>query len=179
MQRSLSKVTPFLTGIDIVYGDLIIVESPKEWIKKYNEPVSFGYFLGDTFPHQGSFIRKVIFEKTGYFDETFKLSSDWKFFIEAICRHNASHRYVDFTVSRYDYSGVSSNPENKKKMESEKQLILAKEFPHFFEEYKELLSLPANTLYWQIRGRLKCILDLEDYLSIIKISGYFHYHTLF
>jgi glycosyltransferase involved in cell wall biosynthesis len=140
----LEKVSPFLTEMDLIYGDLIIVESSREWIKKYNEPVSFGYFLGDTFPHQGTFIKKAIFEKTGYFDETLKLSSDWKFFIEAVCRHNASLQYLDFVVARYDYSGVSSDPENRKKMESEKHSILEREFPRFFDEYKELFLLRSK-----------------------------------
>jgi glycosyltransferase involved in cell wall biosynthesis len=140
----LEKITPFLNGFDIIYGDLVIVESSREWIKKYNEPVSFGYFLGDTFPHQGSFIKKSIFDKTGYFDESLKLSADWKFFIEAICKYNASLHYLDFIVARYDYSGVSSNPENRKKMESEKHSVLEKEFPRFFEEYKELFLLRSK-----------------------------------
>ena len=142
----LNKIIPFLDGTDIVYGDLLIVESSKEWVKKYNEAVSFGYFLGDTLPHQGSFIKRTIFGKTGVFDESLMICGDWKFFIEAVCRHNASFHYLGFywPLARYDYSGVSSNPENRKKMESEKHAILEKEFPRFYEEYKELFLLRSK-----------------------------------
>lgn len=159
---TLKKVLPFLDGSDIIYGDLVIVESNREWIKKYNEKISFGYFLGDTLPHQGSFIKRSVFEKTGVFDESLKICSDWKFFVEAICRHNVITKYLDFVVSRYDYSGISSNPDSQQNMAKEKQQVLEKEFPRFKAEYEELLELRgkypllANSravkLYFKIRN---------------------------
>jgi glycosyltransferase involved in cell wall biosynthesis len=138
---TLAKVSALLGDADIIYGDLIIVESSREWIKKYNEKVSFGYFLRETLPHQGSFIKRSVFEKTGAFNETLTICSDWKFFIEAICRYNVSTKYLDFVVARYDYTGISSNLGNQKKMAIEKQQVLVTEFPHYKAEYEELFEL--------------------------------------
>jgi glycosyltransferase involved in cell wall biosynthesis len=142
--NTLKLITPFLDGTDIIYGDLKIVESTAQWVKKYNEKLTFGYFLRDTLPHQGSFIRRSIFDKTGFLDENFEICSDWKFFIEAVCRYNATMYYLDFVVSEYDYNGISSRAENRNKMHCEKQTILKKEFARFYEEYVEFLELKKN-----------------------------------
>ncbi len=142
--NTLKIITPFLDGTDIIYGDLKILESTKEWVKKYNEKLNFGYFLRDTLPHQGAFIRQSMFDKTGFLDETLEICSDWKFFLEAVCRYNASTHYLGFVVSEYDYTGISSRDENKNKMDCEKQAILKKEFPGFYEEYLEFLELKKN-----------------------------------
>ncbi len=137
----LQNVSLYLGNADIIYGDLQIKETTKSWVKKYNEKITFGYFLGDTLPHQGSFIRRSIFDKTGFLDETLEICSDWKFFLEAVCRFNASTYYLDFVVSEYDFTGISSNEENSNKIDCEKQSVLKKEFPKFYEEYLELFEL--------------------------------------
>ncbi len=137
----LQKASLYLGQADIIYGDLQIKETEKNWVKKYNEKITFGYFLGDTLPHQGSFIRRSIFDKTGFLDETLEICSDWKFFIEAVCRYNASIYYLDFVVSEYDYTGISSREDNRNKMDCEKQNVLKSEFPLFYEEYLEFLDL--------------------------------------
>ncbi len=163
--NTFQSVSPFLDGTDIIYGDLKIVETKKNWVKKYNEKLTFGYFLGDTLPHQGSFIRRTMFDKTGFLDETLEICSDWKFFLEAVCRYNASTYYLDFVVSEYDYTGISSRDENKNKVEREKQAILKKEFPRFYEEYLEFLELKikypplANSRF------------VKTYLNIRKLFG--------
>ena len=137
----LQKASLFFGQADIIYGDLQIKEPAKSWVKKYNEKLTFGYFLRDTLPHQGSFIRRSIFEKTGFLDETLEICSDWKFFIEAVCRHNVSTYYLDFVVSEYDYTGISSIGESRNKMDCEKQAVLNKEFRRFYEEYLEFSEL--------------------------------------
>ena len=139
--NTISSVIPFLDGTEIIYGDLLIVETSREWVKKYDQPISFGYFLGDTLPHQGSFIRRSVFDSVGRFDETLRICSDWKFFLNAVCRFNCSVLYLDFVVTRYDFSGISSDPVNKKRMADEKDTVLRNDFPRFYKEYKELFDL--------------------------------------
>lgn len=137
----LQKVFFHLGQADIIYGDLQIKEPARSWVKKYNEKITFGYFLGDTLPHQGSFIRRSLFDKTGLLDETLEICSDWKFFLEAICRHNATTYYLDFVVSKYDYTGISSHENNKSKIDAEKQAVLKRDFPRFYEEYLEYVEM--------------------------------------
>ena len=42
----------------------------------------------------------------GLYDETLQISSDWKFFLEAICKFNVTSKYLDTVISEYDYSGI-------------------------------------------------------------------------
>lgn len=160
----LSNVLPFLQNTDIVYGDLVIKEDKRDWIKKYNEPVIFSYFLEDTLPHQGSFIKRSIFEKTGPYDESLKIAGDWKFFIEAVCRYNASIRYLDFVVADYDFTGISSNKENEDKTRKEKRSILGNSFPRFVRDYDELLNL---------RGKYPLLANSRAVKTYFKIRNLF------
>ncbi len=142
----LQEIAPSLNGTDIIYGDLQIEEENKKWIKKYNEPVTFGYFFNDTLPHQGSFIKRSILMKTGFaFDEELKIIADWKFFLEATCRYNATLHYLNKVVCAYDLNGISASAENIQAIIKEKHQVLKTEFPRFYEEYINLVSFKNKT----------------------------------
>lgn len=137
----LEKVYPELDGTDIVYGDLLIVEPSRSWVKKYNEKISFSYFLRDTLPHQAAFIKRSLFSKTGPYDESLKIIADWKFFLDAICRYNASVKYLNHVISDYDFTGISSNIENETGIKANKRKILEKEYGQFMQDTDELIDL--------------------------------------
>lgn len=163
----LSKVAPQLDNFDIVYGDLLIVEEDKSWRKHYNEPLTFLYFLSDTLPHQGSFIRTALLKAGpgGPYDEGLRICADWKFFMDAICKRKATSRYLGFVIAHYDFNGLSSLPENRNKLLQERDSVLKKEYGLFYEgmrslldEYRELKNI-ANSrivkLYFKFRNLLK------------------------
>ncbi len=116
-------------------------EPSRSWVKKYNEKISFSYFLQDTLPHQAAFIKRSLFDKTGPYDESLKIIADWKFFLDAICRCNASVKYLNRVISDYDYTGISSNVENEKLMKENKRKVLEKEYGHFMQDADELIDL--------------------------------------
>jgi glycosyltransferase involved in cell wall biosynthesis len=137
----LEKIHPALDGTDIVYGDLLIVEPSGSWVKKYNEKISFSYFMRDTLPHQAAFIKKSLFEKTGPYDESLKIVADWKVFMHAKYRFNASFKYLDRVITDYDYTGFSSKKENDRLLKDEKRRVLEKDYALFIEEFDELVDL--------------------------------------
>lgn len=57
--------------------------------------------------HQAAFIRRSLF-MDGLYDESFKLVSDWSFFIEKLILKNCSYRYLDRVIANYDMKGVST-----------------------------------------------------------------------
>lgn len=166
-QNILEKMAQHLHEADIVYGDLEIVEPAKRWIKKYSSPITFGYFLRDTLPHQASFIKRSMLEKVGRFDESLVLAADWKFFLDAICKHNATLYYADEVISAYDYTGISSLKENEKKLLEERKSVLINEYPRFYFELYEL-----KTKYKQIsRSRfIRFSFALRNLFSSDKIK---------
>jgi hypothetical protein len=97
--------------------------------------------LKDTLPHQAAFISREILKKCGgAFDDTLKLAADWKFFLEAVCKHNAKIVYLDKVISCYDYTGISSQKESQIKLMLEKDNILKTEYPFFYKDFGNLLA---------------------------------------
>lgn len=114
-EKVLNHILPELDGTDIIQGNLI---SEKEG----NEIVNRGYgkseidifdILKGNFLHQASFCKKELFEKFGYFDESYRSSADTKFFMECLGRHDATYRYIDLDITNYDLTGISADKSEK------------------------------------------------------------------
>ena len=84
------------------------------------QTLSFTYFLSDSLPHPSSFIKRELFEAHFYYPEEFKIVSDWEFYIYCICKMNVIYRHLDFIISDFDNSGISSVKENGNKIKIEK-----------------------------------------------------------
>lgn len=139
-QNILEKVLPNLNATDIIYGDILVEEkNNKRWIKKYSKPITFSYFFDDTLPHPASFISRKILEKAGFkYDESLLISSDWKFFLDAVCKHDASIKYLNQTVATFDKTGLSTLPENKKIILEERKRVFEKDYFRYFEDIYEI-----------------------------------------
>jgi glycosyltransferase involved in cell wall biosynthesis len=130
----------------IIYFNLQVVEGNQVFIKEYPELLSFSYFVKDTLPHPATFIAKVAFEKTNLYNEDFRILSDWKFFIDSICKYNLSYKKINTTLSTFYIGGMSSNPANWSLKQSERQQVLEHEYALFVQDstdavyYKNLVA---------------------------------------
>ena len=94
------------------------------------------HLYSGSIPHQGSFIRTDLLRRYPY-DESLKISSDWKFFVQTLIIDNCSILYLDEFVARYDNNGLSSN--NPKLMRQEKEEVMSKLFPlRILEDYRTM-----------------------------------------
>jgi len=64
-------------------------------------------FFYDTLPHQSTFIKKIVFDTIGLYDESYKALADWKFFIDAIVYHNFTYIFTPQKISIYEGGGIS------------------------------------------------------------------------
>ncbi len=102
----------------IIYGNMI-----KKWPngKLYKntsiDTNSFYNFYLGSLNHSPAYIRKSLFEKYGLYDETLKIVSDWKFFLEAIALGNELVKYVNIDVSVFDMTGISNTNSTLDKFE--------------------------------------------------------------
>lgn len=135
----LEKNLEFLKNKDIVYSNLQVVENDKTFIKEYPEKLSFSYFVKDTLPHPATFIKKEAFEKTDFYNESFKIVADWKFFIDAICKYNLSYKKVNTIFSTFYLGGMSSNPENRTIKYNEIQKVLESDYPAYVLDIDHIL----------------------------------------
>ena len=111
---------------DIIYGDLLFMDSAgKGEVFKYPNVLNIDYFLERSLGHPASFIRRSLFQDSLY-SESFKIVSDWEFFVKKIVLEAVSYKHVERTISVFDTSGVSSQSLNLCNKEREQVLL------HFF-----------------------------------------------
>lgn len=152
-QDVVSKVIPLLeNNIEIIYGNLIysLNEIPQTLFVP-SKNVDLSYFLNSFLPHPSSFIKKSLFQKIGFYNEKFKIISDWEFFLRSIVIHKASYLHIDLVISDFDNSGISSNSENEKLIHNEKQAVYKELFPNLENEIK-LIEFASSRRMRQIQN---------------------------
>ncbi|MDI1323091.1 MAG: glycosyltransferase family 2 protein [Algoriphagus sp.] len=147
---SISKLISNSQGEDLVYGNLLVQESEKTWLKKYPESLNFRYFYFESLPHPACLISKKLFEKVGLYDTSLKIASDWKFFLISVVKYNCSYKYVDQLISIFIYDGISSKKENVEILEYERRTTLKKYFNLYFLFYSLYLKGLNKDIYNKI-----------------------------
>ena len=70
------------------------------------EMTLLGFFQG-TLNHSPAYIRRSLFEKYGPYDESLKIVSDWKWYIQAIVFGEEKPVYADIDITLFDMTGIS------------------------------------------------------------------------
>lgn len=113
---------------DILYGNMVKMDSDGKVIGKstYTE-YSLRQFYSSTLNHDCAYIKKSLFDKYGYYDETLKIVSDWKWYLQAIGLGYVKPVYVDIDVTHFDASGISET--NLKLRNKERRMVLESMIP--------------------------------------------------
>lgn len=130
----LEKINSISLDEDIIVGKVsvnkqgvIISPPPKDNLTLY-------HLYSGSIPHQGSFIRTKLLRKYPY-DETLRISSDWKFFVQTMILDNCPVRFVDEYIAEYDLNGFSTD--NPQLMREEKERVLNDLFPpRILDDYR-------------------------------------------
>jgi glycosyltransferase involved in cell wall biosynthesis len=98
---------------------------------------SLFHFYKGTINHSSSFIKKSLFEKYGLYDESLKIVSDWKFFLQSIGIGNEPTKSINLDAVLFDMSGISSTNSNLDKAERRKVLeeLLPQNLLNDFDNY--------------------------------------------
>jgi len=126
-----------LQHFDIVYTDLELINNGKSRIDSFPDILSFKQVAYNYLPHPSSFIKRELFEKYGLYDESLKICSDWKFFTEVICKHNATHKHIEGVLTCFFENGISASPENREIITKERHEYLSSNFSAFTSDYDE------------------------------------------
>ncbi|RZL39212.1 MAG: glycosyltransferase, partial [Pedobacter sp.] len=136
---TLLEIEPYLNGKkDILYGDANYQEKAGDVLRTYPDKLTFGFFLEHNLSHQAAFIKRKLFDDIFFYNENYKIASDWEFFIYAICNRNVSYEHIDLVICKYDTSGISSLTDNHKLMHRERIQTIERFFPSFVDDYKGL-----------------------------------------
>lgn len=100
------------------------------------EITMLGMYTG-TLNHDPAYIRRNLFEKYGYYDESLKIVSDWKWYLQAIILGCEKPQYTDIDVTLFDMTGISEDAANKEKIKTERNKVLEELIPSvYLHDYK-------------------------------------------
>ncbi len=102
-----------------------------------------GMYTG-TLNHDPAYIRRDLFEKYGYYDESLKIVSDWKWYLQAIILGGEKPQYVDMNVTLFDMTGISET--NKKLDKAERKQVLEQLFPRTILVDYENYAFPIDQM---------------------------------
>jgi glycosyltransferase involved in cell wall biosynthesis len=153
---------------DIYYGDCFKVKTNSMRKKTYPEKLSFSFFYTSGLCHQTTFIRRNLFNKFFLYNEEYKIASDWEFFIYAICHQNVPYKYLNATISNFDFTGISSIAIHKHASEDERNKTLKKYFPLFVNDYILISELNSKRVqqFFYIQGFSIACKILKGFLNI-------------
>ena len=80
-----------------------------------------GFFTG-TLNHSPSYICRKLFDKYGQYDESLRIVSDWKWFLQAIALGGEKPVYADIDVTLFDMGGISETNKDLDKLERKQVL---------------------------------------------------------
>ena len=114
----------------ILYGNMIkCFPDGRKMVDKCfagQEITMMGMYTG-TLNHDPVYIRRNLFEKYGYYDESLKIVSDWKWYLQALVFGGEKPKYVDMNVTLFDMTGISET--NKELDRAERKRVLEQMFP--------------------------------------------------
>ena len=107
------------------------------------EITMFGMYTG-TLNHDSAYIRRDLFDKYGYYDESLKIVSDWKWYLQAIVLGSEKPEYVDMDVTLFDMTGISET--NKELDQTERKQVLEQLFPEAVLKDYERYAFPIEQI---------------------------------
>lgn len=131
-------------------------------------------------PHQATLIKRELFTRIHLYDTSFKVVSDWLFFIEALLKYDASYQHVQMFLSRCETQGISSNPENNQMMNEEFHRGLKQVLPLYYEDYAKMRAagMSGDKDRDKFMGKLAaswCGRLLWKVRNVFKRLGYYHH----
>ena len=101
-------------------------------------------FIKGTINHDPTYIRRDIYEKYGLYDDSLKIVSDWKWFVQAVVFGAEEVYYIPMDVTIFDMTGISET--NLAAREKERRMELEKMFPMAVLRDYDAYHFPINQI---------------------------------
>lgn len=113
------------TGCNIIVGNMLKQSNGSIYRDKgimKNTPNFYTFFNG-TLNHSTSFIKRDLFDIYGLYDETLKIVSDWKWFLQVVGIAGEPIFYINLDITIFDMTGIS-NRLHSLNLEERKSVLL-------------------------------------------------------
>ena len=97
--------------------------------------------------HPSTFIRRELFNRTSLYDESYRIISDWAFFVQSLICNNCSYSYLDILVTTFVCDGISSNTSASTVIKNESDDYISKNYPRVWNDYF-MDECVFNTIRW-------------------------------
>ena len=89
--------------------------------------VTLNMFYRGCLNHSPAYILRALFDKYGLYDESLRICSDWKFYLQSLVLGDESVAYVNVDVTLFDMTGISET--NKELLNKERNQLLNELIP--------------------------------------------------
>lgn len=123
---------------EIIFGNLLVLLNGKVVGKsKGKEKLTFIDIYSSILKHQASFIRRVLFDRFGLYNDRLKIIADWEFFLKTAGLGGASFKYLDIDVACFDNNGISNKSEAL--ISEERNIVISTYVPPMMREDYEVM----------------------------------------
>lgn len=153
-----------ISNEDLIYGNVIFNHGIVQEEYKLPSELSFYHFFTDSIAHASTFIRRELFDKIGYYNESFKIVSDWEFFIKSIFINRCSLKYLNLNIAKIDVNGISRT--NRDLCRQERAQVLNEYFPRFLVDYEKLKGYQNITPVYSKTRSVRLFVKVLNYLIL-------------
>lgn len=146
---------------DLVYGNLYVRSKEGLRVIVFPDQLRFSFVAQHSLPHPATLIKRSLFDAVGYYDANLKICSDWKFFMLALFKHDATYEHVNLIVTEYNFDGISSQRKNMPVILAEKDKVMRESFAPFAEDYEDLEKFRSIYQYFNESRRVKLLQTLR------------------
>jgi glycosyltransferase involved in cell wall biosynthesis len=126
---TLGKIFSAPFSEDIIYGDLLVDNGKdKPYRLSQPDPFTFEDMIRTTLFHPAALIRRTLLGQLNGYDESFRITADYDFFLHALLVKKCSSRYIPVPFSVFNTAGIGSDPKNKAKHDAERRRAQLKYF---------------------------------------------------
>lgn len=156
---------------ELLYGNMIRKDYATGKIDGKSKEVEYSLrqYYSSTMNHDCCYIRRDVYDKYGLYDESLKIVSDWKWFLQAIGLGKVKPVYANIDVTIFDASGISErnlelrNTERRKVLEEVlPRAVLADYDAHAFE-IEQMNRLRRRHLYGLVYFIERVLFKLEKW----------------
>jgi glycosyltransferase involved in cell wall biosynthesis len=134
----LGKIFSNTISADIVSGDVLKLRTNRKFRRVSSpETISLHRLCIHSLPHKATIIRRSIFDETGFYNENYKIASDWEFFLKALVIYEKSYAHINVDISYFRIGGISSRKESIELAKTESYDCLKRNFPKLVDDLME------------------------------------------
>jgi glycosyltransferase involved in cell wall biosynthesis len=142
------RLCPYLVG-DLIIGQMEVyhpVNTRKNGIRIFsNRKIGKRYLFYRTLPHQGTCIKKSLFDEYGGYDTSFVIAADHDFFMR-VFNSKIKISFVPFCLSRYMLDGLSTQLKTSKLLDAERNKIRKRHFSILYRLWRKLIRILESSV---------------------------------